>query len=368
MDTYNPILFCSDSRIDNGNHLANPGDPRSSQPSPPNEHHHDEINSILKDVGELGGWQWFLALVNMLMTIVTGIQTNCYPLLVGTSNNWNYACKHVNNSNFSLPPETQLCKVSDSFGALSPGQGQSAVGSDATLTSDNVVTSLDCSEADGYEMVYSHEHFDKTLITEFDLMCGYGAYLAPLVHSSFTIGCFFGVLIFGYLADWVGRKSVLYFGVPIAIALNFGLAFTPNVFVFLVVRLLQGCAVFGIYTVVYVISMETTAPSKRAMIGNIVHIPWGLQFVTVSLVAMWLRDWRLQQIVSSVPSLLCLICLTPLMTESPRWLAINGKIEKATQVGQYQAFFLPQVRSKWIFFSINYRMISVVRTDSSPIL
>ena len=251
----------------------------------------------------------------MLMTIIAGIHTNAYPLLVGSSNSWRYACKSVNDSNFTIDAGIQECGVQVQDDSHPSGFSR-----------------VDCSEAEGFHMVYSHDHFETTVTTEFDLMCGYGSYLVPLVHSSFTIGCFFGVLIFGYLADCFGRKTVLYFGVPIAIALNFSLALAPNVFIFLAIRLLQGTAVFGIFTILYVIAMETTLPRRRAAIGNIVHIPWGLQFITVSLIAMWIKEWRMQQLVYSVPAFLCLICLTPLMPESPRWLAINGKTEQATKV------------------------------------
>ncbi|XP_063724520.1 solute carrier family 22 member 6-like isoform X2 [Symsagittifera roscoffensis] len=270
----------------------------------------DEFATIMKEVGELGPWQWFIAFFNMLMTITAGIQNNSYPMLVGSSNNWAYGCKLKDDSNFTLNSDLQSCEI-----VLADSEQP-----------------IKCSESDSHEMVYQHEHFDNALLTEFHLMCGYANFLVPLVHSAFTIGCFFGVFLFGWLGDWVGRKKALCVGVPIMIVLNFSLTFSPNIYVFLAVRLLQGVVVFGTFTVAYVISMETTAPSRRAMIGNVVHIPWGLQFITVALIAMWLKHWRYQQIVYSIPSLLCLVCVTPLLSESPRWLAINGKIEEATQV------------------------------------
>jgi len=284
---------------------------RSRNQASTNENARDEFSSIISDIGALGPWQGYIALVNTLMTINAAIQNNSYPMLVGNSNNWAYGCKAKNDDNFTLPLDSQTCYVQ-----ISP-----AASAEQIL----------CTESEDHQMVYKHEHFEKALLTEFHLLCGYSNFLIPLVHSAFTIGCFFGVFLFGWLADWIGRKSSLVLGSPLMIILGFALTLSPNIYVFLTIRLFQGVVFFGVFTVAYVLAMETTAPSKRAMIGNVVHIPWGVQFVTVSLVAMWLHNWRYQQIVYSIPTILCLI-MTPFLPESPRWLAINGKLDRATQV------------------------------------
>ena len=295
-------------------HVGDSASRRSRKITAASESSRDEFASIIKDIGALGPWQWFIAFVNMLMTINAGIQNNSYPMLVGSSNNWAYGCKHKEETNFTLAHDLQSCDVQ-----ISP-----------VFVTDN--EGVSCADSADHEMVYHHEHFETAMLTDFDLVCGYVSFLVPLVHSAFTIGCFFGVFLFGWLADWIGRKKALCVGTPLVIILNFSLAFSPNIYVFLVIRLLQGVVVFGIFTVVFVLSMETTEPSKRAMVGNIVHIPWGIQFMTVSLLAMWLKHWRYQQIAYSIPSILCLIVFTPLLSESPRWLAVNGKIDQATKV------------------------------------
>ena len=177
-------------------------------PSSPQE---DEFSSILKDVGDFGPWQWFIALVNIIMTVTAGIQNNSYPMIVGSSTAWEYDCIPKSVSNYTLLPETQSCKA--------PVSGAST----------SSMSMVECSQLPDHRMVYHHEHYEKTVATEFHLMCGYKSYITPLVHSAFTIGCFCGVLLFGWLSDWLGRKKALCIGIPIMIILNFGLSLSPNI-------------------------------------------------------------------------------------------------------------------------------------------
>ena len=173
----------------------------------------DEFSSILKDIGDFGPYQWFIAFVNILMTITAGIQNNSYPMIVGSSTAWEYDCVPIGASNYTMLPETQSCSASVSV------LGET----------DSTSRMVECYKLQDHEMVYQHEHFEKTVTTEFHLMCGYKTYIAPLVHSAFTIGCFFGVLLFGWLSDWLGRKKALCIGIPVMIVLNFGLGLSPNI-------------------------------------------------------------------------------------------------------------------------------------------
>lgn len=69
----------------------------------------------------------------------------------------------------------------------------------------------------------------------------------------------------------------------------------------------------------------------RTPVGIIYQIPFNLGHLTLAPIGYFLRDWRHQQLVISIPSLL-LISYYCLLPESPRWLLTMKKEEEAVEM------------------------------------
>lgn len=289
------------------------------------------FEEIISDIGAWGRWQKMTAVMNGLMSVIAGINTLVYPMLTGK---FDVTCE-VPHSNLSSWNSSQIKTfTSPDHCSYYDLDYRSIFTSDldysdavAQYHQGNFSQNLKACGKWSYQSYYFH----NTVINEFGLVCD-RLWLESSVHSSFTVGCMIGVFCFGWLSDRFGRKRTICVFTPLMIILNFVLSASPNVTVFLILRTFQGVVNFGIFTVIYIISMETTSPSKRAYIGNLVHIPWGFQFLSVSLFGWLVPNWRVLQAIISIPSLFCLLYFTPLLPESPRWLVLNGKYKEASKI------------------------------------
>ena len=87
----------------------------------------------------------------------------------------------------------------------------------------------------------------------------------------------------------------------------------------------------GVFMCGFVLTIELVGEETKTFIGNAYQIPFAIGEAIVCLIAMGIRDWKLFQIVSSIPMFLMLI-IWFIIPESPRWLIVNKKYENAVKV------------------------------------
>ncbi|KAG7524584.1 solute carrier family 22 member 13-like [Solea senegalensis] len=106
-------------------------------------------------------------------------------------------------------------------------------------------------------------------------------------------------------------------------------AFSPNVYVYMVLKFLSGIAVSGILNTVFVIGAEWTDSSKFALCTIICQSTFSLGLMIISGVAYLVRNWRILQLVLYCPLVLVLGLFYLILPESARWLITHGKKEEA---------------------------------------
>lgn len=165
--------------------------------------------------------------------------------------------------------------------------------------------------------------------------------------SSALIGTVIGSLVAGAPADRHGRRAVM-LSVAIAYVISsLGTALADSWAVLIAFRFLGGLAI-GAASVVTPIYIAEVAPARfrgRLVALNQLNIVLGIliAFLSNYIIAQLLpteRAWRWMFGIVAVPSVVYLV-VTLRLSESPRWLAIQGAREKATSSMRKLGFLDP---------------------------
>lgn len=167
--------------------------------------------------------------------------------------------------------------------------------------------------------------------------------LSPLregmVVSVLLLGCAFGSLFGGKLADMQGRKRNIIMLAVIFFIAALGCSTAPNFHVMLCTRFLLGLAVGGASVTVPTYLAEVSLPEKRGRMvtQNELMIVSGqfLAYILNAIIAIVLAGdphvWRYMLAVCCVPAVFLFFGMLRL-PESPRWLVSKGRISEALDV------------------------------------
>lgn len=169
-------------------------------------------------------------------------------------------------------------------------------------------------------------------VSEWGLVCDQ-KYKVGVLQSAFFIGCMLGSGIFGNLSDSsLGRKGVLRLVCICNAILGFLTAFSPNFWVYLILRLLTGISTGGVGLSSFVLATEPVGPSKRGPVGMSTFYFFSLGIVVLPALSYLSGSWRYLYIVTSIPSALYCFFVLPFVSESPRWYLVKGRLEEAMKV------------------------------------
>jgi len=135
----------------------------------------------------------------------------------------------------------------------------------------------------------------------------YKCFNAPTVVGTllFALGLIFRVIggyTFGKVADTRGRKLVLNIGTAGYSLSQVLLALSPNVFVLLGARALQGLFMGAQWTAGTVIVYENAPPSLRGLINGIVQAGYGLGYALTGVTFIFFSsNWRLFLLTGAIP-------------------------------------------------------------------
>jgi PHS family inorganic phosphate transporter-like MFS transporter len=158
-----------------------------------------------------------------------------------------------------------------------------------------------------------------------------------LINSMTLLGAFFGAILYGRLADRVGRKKI--YGLEAAIMATFALAsaFSPSLVWLIVFRFCLGLGVGGDYPVSAVIMSEYANRKNRGRLVGLVFAMQALGTITGYVFGLTLLSagldhalvWRLLLGLGAIPSL-AVLYMRRRMPESPRYLAwVQGREREA---------------------------------------
>jgi putative MFS transporter len=155
-----------------------------------------------------------------------------------------------------------------------------------------------------------------------------------LIISAGYVGQLFGAIIFGSLAEKIGRLKTLFITIVLFTSMDVACLFAWSGVSMMVFRFLQGVGTGGEVPVASAYINEFIGAEKRGRFFLLYEVifPIGLMFAGMAgyfLVPIY--GWQAMFIVGLIPSVLT-IPLRWFMPESPRWLASKGRVAEANAV------------------------------------
>ncbi|KAK5778133.1 hypothetical protein PVK06_046100 [Gossypium arboreum] len=172
-----------------------------------------------------------------------------------------------------------------------------------------------------------------TTIAEWDLIC-HRKFLAAIPTSLFFIGSILGCTFYGRLADaWLGRKKTLLLACILTTITTFFTSLSPNVWIYSFLRFANGFARSGNGICSIVLSMEVVGNKWRGQVGQYGFFFYTAGLLSLPFIAYPIRThWRYLYWIISLPPLVYMFLLVPLVVESPRWLLVRGRNKEALEV------------------------------------
>uniref|UniRef100_A0A3P8R8V0 Major facilitator superfamily (MFS) profile domain-containing protein n=1 Tax=Astatotilapia calliptera TaxID=8154 RepID=A0A3P8R8V0_ASTCA len=179
--------------------------------------------------------------------------------------------------------------------------------------------------------IYSTEHYESTVVTEFNLVCG-NRWKQLLTSLIYFLGGLCGCFLSGQLSDRFGRKPVLFGAIATLSIFSLALKFAQSWAVFAVLFFMVGMGQLTSYIVLFVLGSEILAGSSRVLYSSMC-LPFMYVFGMMLLpaTAYLLRNWKHLSLLMALPGLASLP-LWWLIPESPRWLVSKGRLQEAERL------------------------------------
>ncbi|XP_053134167.1 solute carrier family 22 member 6-A-like [Hemicordylus capensis] len=174
---------------------------------------------------------------------------------------------------------------------------------------------------------YDGHVFTSTIVTEWDLVCSFRT-LKEMAQSVFMAGVLVGAIVFGGLSDKFGRKALLIWSCLQVAVSGSCAAFAPSFTAYCIFRFLTGMALSGVSLNCVSLSVEWTPMQYRATVSMVTGYSYSAGQFILAGAAYTIRDWRWLQLAVSFPYL-AFFLYGWWFTESARWYATAGKLDKA---------------------------------------
>ncbi|KAF6334286.1 solute carrier family 22 member 6 [Rhinolophus ferrumequinum] len=173
--------------------------------------------------------------------------------------------------------------------------------------------------------IYDNSTFPSTIVTEWDLVCSHRV-LRQLAQSLYMVGVLLGAIVFGHLADRLGRRKVLILNYLQIAVTGICAAFAPNFPIYCAFRLLSGMSIAGIILNSMTLNVEWMPIHTRAHVGTLIGYAYSLGQFLLAGVAYAVPHWRQLQLVVSVPFFAVFI-YSWFFIESARWYSSSGRLD-----------------------------------------
>jgi MFS transporter, SHS family, lactate transporter len=188
----------------------------------------------------------------------------------------------------------------------------------------------------GY-LAWTLDAYDFFLLTFVfkDIAAQFGTSITKVtVAVMLTLACRpIGAFLFGRLADRYGRRPVLMLDIACYSAMNFLIAFVPNLWTFYGACAVFGVAMGGVWGIAASLSMETIKPSARGFVSGLLQSGYPSGFLISSLVFGFLYasiGWRGMFLIGVIPAALLIVYIYFKVPESPHHDAGRARSQGGT--------------------------------------
>ncbi len=161
-----------------------------------------------------------------------------------------------------------------------------------------------------------------------------------VTSTGYLAGTVLGALVFGFLADRFGRKSLFVWTLGIYVCSTAATALSWNLASFTICRAITGAGIGGEYTAITSAIDELIPARVRGTANLVIGSTFWIGVICGSLVAVsFLSDsvfglrlgWRFAML-SGVPIALVVLLLRKHVPESPRWLLTHDRLDEAATI------------------------------------
>ncbi|XP_076612314.1 solute carrier family 22 member 16 [Chaetodon auriga] len=298
------------------------------------------VERIFDELGHFKRYQACLYFAAVFQAVACGIHYLASVFLVETPN---FVCSVPGNITDVLYGNLTGSTLEDFLPVFNPGTGplvvRTAEGEQWELSRCRCALRIDPTgftyDFDGNKtvracdenFVFDHTEVQQSIVTDWNLVCA-REWLAKLCQPTFMLGVLIGALVFGDLADRVGRVKILMFTSLCQFGLGVSVAFSGNYYFFVVLRFLLAMVSSGYLVVVFVYVTEFTGIKVRTWTSMHVHAAFAVGIMTVALTGYLVRVWWIYQIILS-------ICTSPFLLfcwkfpETPFYLVAKGRYKEA---------------------------------------
>ncbi|AES99605.1 organic cation/carnitine transporter [Medicago truncatula] len=170
-------------------------------------------------------------------------------------------------------------------------------------------------------------HSSNTIISYWNLECA-STFVIGLPQSSFFTGCLLGSSFLAALADSsFGRKKVLIFSCVSMSITSMLIILSTNVWIYSALKFLIGFWRSSIGTCVLVLLTEKVSAKWRFRVGIVEYFTFTMGYMSLPGFAYINRNssWKSLYLWSSIPAIFYSFIAYFFVTESPRWLVMQGR-------------------------------------------
>lgn len=173
------------------------------------------------------------------------------------------------------------------------------------------------------------------------------------IGSINSIGMAVGALVFGLLADRMGRKKVFILTLLLFSIGTGASAFAPTLTIFLLVRFLIGAGLGGELPVASTLVSESVPVEKRGRTVVLLESFWAVGWLIAALISYFIipaYGWQTAMIISAIPALYTLY-LRAGLPDSPRYTLVKGAVRTSamkSMAALWSKKYIRQTSMLWI--------------------